>query len=95
MIERVSPAVVNISVTGTVGVDNPLADNPFFGDFLGPQQRPVSGSGSGVIVDAAEGLVLTNHHVIENANIINVTLLDNRAAEATVIGSDPAQTWPS
>lgn len=90
MIERVSPAVVNISVTGSVDVDNPLADNPFFRGFLEPQERPVSGSGSGVIVDAAQGLVLTNHHVIENADEIDVMLLDNRATQANVIGSDPA-----
>lgn len=90
MIERISPAIVNISVTGSVDVDNPLSNNPFFRDFLEPQQRPVNGSGSGVIVDATQGLVLTNHHVIENASTINVMLLDNRAREATVIGSDPA-----
>lgn len=90
MIERVSPAVVNISVSGNVDVDNPLADNPFFRGFLEPQQRPVRGSGSGVIVNAEEGLVLTNHHVIENADSINVMLLDNRTTQATVIGSDPA-----
>jgi Do/DeqQ family serine protease len=90
MIERVSPAVVNISVSGSVDVDSPLADNPFFRGFIEPQERPVRGSGSGVIVDAAEGLVLTNHHVIENADSINVMLLDNRTTQATVIGSDPA-----
>ena len=90
MIERVSPAVVNISVSGSVDVDSPLADNPFFRGFIEPQERPVRGSGSGVIVDATEGLVLTNHHVIENADSINVMLLDNRTTQATVIGSDPA-----
>jgi serine protease DegQ len=90
MIERVSPAVVNISVSGSVDIDNPLGDNPFFRGFLEPQERPVRGSGSGVIVNAAAGLVLTNHHVIENADSINVALLDNRSVPATVIGSDPA-----
>jgi len=90
MIEKVSPAVVNISVTGSVDVDNPLAENPFFRGFIEPRERPVQGSGSGVIVAASEGLILTNHHVIENADKITVTLLDNRAADATVIGSDEA-----
>ncbi|MGD8808049.1 MAG: Do family serine endopeptidase [Gammaproteobacteria bacterium] len=90
MIEKVSPAVVNISVSGSVDVDNPLADNPFFRGFIEPRERPVQGSGSGVIVSASEGLILTNHHVIENADKITVTLLDNRATDATVIGSDEA-----
>jgi Do/DeqQ family serine protease len=92
MIERVSPAVVNISVSGSVGVTNPLFDDPFFRQFFPPQpsERPFQSAGSGVIVDADEGLILTNHHVIENANDITVTLLDDRTADATVIGSDEA-----
>jgi Do/DeqQ family serine protease len=89
MIERVSPAVVNIAVSGSIDIDNTLGNNPFFRGFLEPEQRPVNGTGSGVIVDAARGLVLTNHHVIENADKIDVMLLDNRALEATIIGSDP------
>ena len=89
MIERVSPAVVNISVRGSVDIDSSAGTNPFFRGFLEPDRRPVNGTGSGVIVDAAQGLLLTNHHVIENADTINVMLLDNRALEATVVGSDP------
>lgn len=90
MIERVSPAVVNISVSGSVGVTNPLFDDPFFRQFFPPQpnERPFQSAGSGVIVNADEGLILTNHHVIENADDITVTLLDDRTTGATVIGSD-------
>ncbi len=91
MIERVSPAVVNISVNGSVKVDNPLAQDEFFRRFfdLPPDgRREVDAAGSGVIVDAANGYVLTNHHVIENADKITVTLLDNRSMAAHVVGSD-------
>src|SRR5690606_22414951 len=89
MIERVSPAVVNISVSGTIQFESPLADDPIFRRFqpdLGA--RPVESSGSGVIVDAKEGYVLTNHHVVANADRILVTLFDGRSMEARVIGSD-------
>ena len=91
MIERVSPAVVNISVSGSVKVDNPLAQDEFFRRFfdLPPDgRREVAAAGSGVIVDAAKGYILTNHHVIENADNITVTLLDDRSMTAHVIGSD-------
>ena len=91
MIERVSPAVVNISVSGSVKVDNPLAQDEFFRRFfdLPPDgRREVDAAGSGVIVDAAKGYILTNHHVIENADQITVTLLDNRSTTAHVVGSD-------
>jgi Do/DeqQ family serine protease len=92
MIERVSPAVVNISVSGSVGVTNPLFDDPFFRQFFPPQpnERPFQSAGSGVIVNADEGLILTNHHVIDNADEITVTLLDDRSVNAMVIGSDEA-----
>jgi serine protease Do/serine protease DegQ len=92
MIERVSPAVVNISVSGTVAVNNPLAQDEFFRRFFDfeqpPGQREVEAAGSGVIVDARNGYILTNHHVIENADKITVTLLDNRSLTARVVGSD-------
>jgi Do/DeqQ family serine protease len=91
MIERVSPTVVNISVSGEVRVDSPLTEDPLFRYFFpdSPDSRPVQSAGSGVIVDAVKGYVLTNSHVIENADKITVTLLDNRSKQATVIGSDP------
>ncbi len=92
MIAEVSPAVVNISVSGRVDVSNPLANDPFFRRFFDdePSQREFQSAGSGVIVDAGRGLLLTNHHVIENASEITVTLLDNRSMMANVIGSDAA-----
>ena len=94
MIERTAPAVVNIAVRGSVQVSNPLMDDPMFRRFFGPQleQRPrrrqFQSAGSGVIIDADQGYVLTNHHVIENADEITVTLVDNRNLTAEVVGSD-------
>jgi Do/DeqQ family serine protease len=91
MIERVSPTVVNISVSGEVRVDSPASGDPLYRYFFPdlPDTRPVQSAGSGVIVDAAKGYVLTNSHVVENAEKITVTLLDTRSVEADVIGSDP------
>jgi Do/DeqQ family serine protease len=94
MIEKVSPAVVNIAVSGTTKVDNPLPQDEFlrkFFDFGGEGQngrREYEAAGSGVIVDAKKGYILTNHHVVENAEKITVTLADNRSLSAKVIGSD-------
>ena len=93
MIERVSPAVVNISVSGSVAADGAQDQDQFlrrFFDFETPPdgRREVEAAGSGVIVDAAQGYILTNHHVIENADKITVTLFDNRSLTAKVIGSD-------
>ncbi len=94
LVADASPAVVNIATRGTVDAPrNPLADDPFFRRFFGvpPQQlqREVRSAGSGVIVDAASGYILTNHHVIENADEIEITLADNRSLKAKVVGSDP------
>ena len=91
IIERVSPAVVNISVSGSVQVQNPLAQDPLFRRFfpVPPEgRRDFQSAGSGVIVDAENGYVLTNHHVVENADRITVTLADNRSLQAEVVGSD-------
>ena len=94
MIEKVSPAVVNIAVSGSVKVDNPLAQDEFlrrFFDFNGENpngRREIEAAGSGVIVDAKKGYILTNHHVVENADKITVTLADNRSLSAKVLGSD-------
>ena len=92
MLKRVSPAVVNIAIRGTVQEQNPLMNDPFFRRFFDvpntPRQREFQSAGSGVIVDAKNGYIMTNAHVIENATEITVTLLDNRSLTAKVIGKD-------
>ena len=95
VLERVTPAVVNISVISeTPAASNPLYNDPFFRRFFDlpdappPQQR--MSAGSGVIVDAARGHVLTNHHVVANAQEITVTLKDGRRLPAKLVGSDQA-----
>jgi len=92
MVKRVSPAVVNIATKGTVQEQNPLLNDPFFRRFFDvpntPRQRQFQSAGSGVIVDAKQGYIITNAHVIENATEITVTLLDNRSLTAKVVGKD-------
>src|SRR5258706_4759514 len=98
MVKRVSAAVVNIATRGTIkeepGQRNPLLDDPFFRRFFDtppdskPRERQFQSAGSGVIVDAKNGYIITNHHVVENASEITITLLDNRSFAAKVIGSD-------
>ena len=88
MLKAVTPAVVNIYTRQVVRVRNPLAE--FFGMPGGmPQERMQQSLGSGVIVDAERGLVLTNNHVIENADGVSVTLADGRTLEAELVGADP------
>ena len=94
MLEQVTPAVVNIATEGKVQVRlNPLFSDPFFRRFFNvpdqPVERKTQSLGSGVIVDAKRGLVLTNNHVIANALQITVTLSDGRQLEAELIGTDP------
>ncbi len=93
MIEQAMPAVVNISTRGRVAMQNPLLNDPafrrFFGIPDGAQERETQSLGSGVIVDAQRGYVLTNAHVIANATEISVTLRDRRTLKAKVIGVDP------
>src|SRR5580700_8873053 len=97
MVKRVSPSVVNIATRGTIREQpgrNPLLDDPFFRRFFDapqdskPRERQFQSAGSGVIVDAKNGYIITNHHVVENASEITITLLDNRTFSAKVIGSD-------
>src|ERR1700733_9923143 len=98
MVKRVSPSVVNLATPGTVkekpGQRNPLLDDPFFRRFFDvppdskPRERQFQRAGSGVIVDAKNGYIITNFHVVENASEITITLLDNRTFSAKVIGSD-------
>ena len=86
MLERVTPAVVNIYTRQVVRVNNPLAE--FFGGGRFPQERVQQSLGSGVVVDATRGLILTNNQVVEGADAVSVTLADGRTFEAEPIGSD-------
>ncbi len=94
MIERVTPAVVNVNSKTRVRVANPFANDPYYRHFFGipdaPQERMQQSLGSGVVVDAARGYVLTNNHVIEGADEISVTLADGRTLAATKVGADAA-----
>ena len=94
MLDRVTPAVVNISTKTRVAVSNPYFNDPVFRQFFGlpdtPQERTEQSLGSGVIVDAARGYVLTNNHVVGGADDITVTLQDGRDFKAKLIGTDPA-----
>ena len=89
LVERVSPAVVNIAVMGQAGPAHPMCSDPFFSQFPQCQNREFRGGGSGVIVDAKNGYILTNHHVVDRADRIRITLLDKRTLDATIIGTDP------
>ena len=91
VVSRITPGVVGISVRGRVREDNPLLQDPLFRRFFNLQQpveRETQAMGSGVIVDAAQGYVMTNAHVVENANNIEVTTKDNRQIKAKLIGRD-------
>ena len=90
LVEDVAPAVVNIAVSGTVQSPDYDLFQRFFGEEFGEQfgERPLRGEGSGVIVDAEKGYVLTNHHVVDNADEISVKLRDGRQFKAKLIGSD-------
>ncbi len=96
MLDQVTPAVVNIAVLSRApqAADNPLLRDPFFRRFFGDlpqaQARPQVSAGSGVIIDAQRGYVITNHHVIANAADIAVTLKDRRRVRAKLVGSDEA-----
>ena len=92
MLAQVTPAVVNISVLARDPAEsNPLLRDPFFRRFFNipDQPRGEQSAGSGVIVDAARGLVLTNHHVIRDAQEVVVTLKDRRQLKARLVGTDP------
>ena len=93
LVERVTPAVVNVAVKSKLDMeDNPLLKDPKFRRFfdlpdkLPPQER--NSVGSGVIIDAKKGYILTNHHVIDEATDIVITLKDKRSLTAKVIGGD-------
>ncbi len=90
---KAQPSVVNIFTSKLVRVPrSPLMDDPFFRRFFGPglDSRPqrVTNLGSGVVV-SADGYILTNHHVIEAADEIQVAFADGRTLAAELVGSDP------
>jgi Do/DeqQ family serine protease len=95
IVEKVVPGVVNIAVSGSVEVQNPLLSDPFFRQFFRlpnqPMRRQVQAAGSGVIVDAANGYILTNNHVVAvgEDQVIEVTLKDKRRLRAKLVGRDP------
>jgi len=93
MLKQVMPAVVNISTRGTRNIQsNPLLQDPFFRRFFDfpdrPRKRRTQSLGSGVIIDAGKGIVVTNTHVIDRAEKINVALQDGRNLEAELVGAD-------
>jgi len=94
LVERVSAAVVNIRVSQTVTRNSPFGDDAFrrfFGIPDVPQgSQEVASAGSGVIVDAQRGYILTNHHVVANADEIQISLIDGQILDADVVGSDAA-----
>jgi len=90
LLEPVTPSVVNISVISrSPEENNPLARDPYFRRFFGLRSpEPQLSAGSGVIVDAKSGHVITNHHVIKDAIQVFVVLKDGRKYQAKVVGSD-------
>ena len=95
LVEKVSPAVVNIRVSQTVTTGGHFGDEAFrrfFGlpDVPGGGQREVASAGSGVIVDADNGYILTNHHVVDQADQIQISTIDGEVFDAEVVGSDAA-----
>jgi Do/DeqQ family serine protease len=100
MLKKVNSAVVNISTYSTKQAEvNPLLNDPFFRHFFdipepdnlqqqAPQKRQQS-AGSGVIINAKDGIVMTNYHVIKDADEVQVSLIDGRSYKAKIIGSDP------
>jgi serine protease Do/serine protease DegQ len=92
ILEKVTPAVVNIAVLQRSPEEqNPLMRDPFFRRFFGVpgQAEPQIAAGSGVIVDAKNGYVMTNAHVVKDAREVLVTLKDNRRLPAKLVGADP------
>ena len=94
LVKTVAPAVVNIRVSQTVKSRSPYDDEMFRRFFGAPNtpnnSREVQSAGSGVIVDAKNGYILTNHHVVSGADKIQISLIDENTLDAEIIGSDPA-----
>ncbi len=94
LVETVSPAVVNIRVSQTVNTRTPFGDEAFRRFFglpdVGGGARQVASAGSGVIVDAVNGYILTNHHVVKDADTIQISLINGEMLDAVIVGSDSA-----
>ncbi|MCZ6720743.1 MAG: DegQ family serine endoprotease [Proteobacteria bacterium] len=93
VVEKIAPGVVNIATKGHVEIQqNPLFNDPFFRRFFGlpegPIERETQSVGSGVVVDAENGYVITNSHVVANADEIVVIFKDKRRFEAELVGAD-------
>ncbi|MBE2894180.1 Do family serine endopeptidase [Spirabiliibacterium falconis] len=90
MLQKVLPSVVTVNVSGTQKQESLIPEEFkfFFGRDFDTQPREFQGLGSGVIIDAEKGYVLTNNHVIENANKISLTLQDGRELKAKLLGAD-------
>lgn len=90
--EKANPAVVTITAEKVIKIDDrfrQFGDFPFFYPQLPDQEFSRPALGSGVIVDAKKGYILTNNHVIENAKKIQIKLIDKRIIPAKIIGTDP------
>ncbi len=94
LVEQVSPTVVNIRVSQTVSTGSSFGDDLFRRFYGLPQvprgSREVASAGSGVIVDAERGYILTNHHVVDSAEKIQISLIDGDVLDAEIVGSDAA-----
>ncbi|MEL2239853.1 serine endoprotease DegQ [Leclercia adecarboxylata] len=90
MLEKVLPAVVSVQVEGTAVQSQRIPEElkKYFGDEAPEQAQPFEGLGSGVVIDAAKGYVLTNNHVISHADKISVQMNDGREFDAKLIGGD-------
>jgi Do/DeqQ family serine protease len=93
VVQKAAPSVVNVYAAKVVENRNPMMDDPFFRRFFGggpggtPREQVQRSLGSGVIVDAS-GLIMTNHHVIEGATEVKVSLADKREFEAEIVLKD-------
>src|SRR5260370_3650919 len=94
LVKSVAPAVVSVAVKGRVAMErNPLLNDRSMSKFLnvpqGQVEQEIHGAGSGVVIDPRQGLIVTNHHVVEHADEIVVRLHDGRRLNAERVGSDP------
>jgi S1-C subfamily serine protease len=93
LVRKTSPAVVNIAtLLPSPAEQNPLLQDPFFRRYFGVPDaalQPAMAAGSGVIVDGKRGLIITNFHVVRNAEAVQVTLKDGRKFAADPVGLDP------